>query len=127
MNKDNLNDLLMGAALVALAYALYRHHAPSQVRPMSATNQANFAGVPYSGNDPTRPAQGDSYDPAAPAAFMLVSDLLKGSVHDIVNNDQSSSYMPYVSDVVSQAVTDATNPGNVGPQDSIIRVPGALW
>jgi hypothetical protein len=126
MKKDEVHEIILGVALVALAYALLKHHKQNG-NGTGMNNVLNVDRSPLSGNDPTRPAQGQAYDPISPAAFVTVADLLRGSVHDIVNNDQSATAIPMVGDVVSQAVTDYTNPGGVGPQDSVIRVPGAYW
>lgn len=133
MKREDLHDILIGGVVVALAYAMWKHHkvtgngtGMNNVMGYN-TSPLNYDRSPASGRNPTRPAEGQPYDPISPAAFTTVADLLRGSVHDVVGNDQSATAIPMVSDVVQQAVSDATNPGGVGPQDSVIRVPGAYW
>jgi hypothetical protein len=126
MKRDDIHDLLIGAALVGLAYAFYRH---SKVAGAARSTAATAAGVPYSGTDPTKVNSGVSYDPANPGQALSLSDLLRGAVHDVLSTGSAYGGTASSSDIVGQAVTDAVNPNDVGGDvvDSVVRVPGALW
>ncbi|MGZ4837642.1 MAG: hypothetical protein ACXVZR_03770 [Terriglobales bacterium] len=72
MSKDEVHELLMGAALVALGYALYQHF---KTKPATAPMPAI-----------TTPAQAveNNYTTTGPSSpFTSLTDLLTGTVHDI--------------------------------------------
>lgn len=95
MNK-NAENLLMGAALAALAYALYRHY-----KPAGASTPAR----PFMVTNPLNPNIGVSYDSTNPGYVSSLSDLLAGAVHDI-NTGHATPDVATNSDIIGSAVSD---------------------
>lgn len=97
MNKEATQELMMGAVLVLLAYAAYRHFsqakppsiaAPTTPRPTTSggagggkTNMPNLA--------PTAPW---AQPAAAPSPFTSLANLLTGTTHDI-GGFQGTNYL----------------------------------
>jgi hypothetical protein len=102
MTKDDIQDLLVGAVVVALGYALWRHFKPAQ---------AVVAAPPA----PTGPRTGVTVGAPSPSAspFTSLTDLLSGAVHDI-GGYQGRNYLDEMADPVLQG------------RDSIV-VQEALW
>ena len=65
MNKDQIQELMLGAAVVALCYALYKHF-----RPDAPKKRAAGAGGP-------------AFAYGAPSPFTSMRDLLTGTVNDM--------------------------------------------
>lgn len=75
MSKEELNDLMMGAALVALGYALLQHFKqPAAALPA--------AGMPSPGGAAAA-AGGPAFAAGEPSPFTTINDLLTGTVHDL--------------------------------------------
>jgi hypothetical protein len=72
MTRDEINDLVLGAVVVVLGYALYKHFKAQQ--PAAAPSQQQIAIGEAAGN-------GNTTGPASP--FTTLQDLLTGTVHDI--------------------------------------------
>jgi hypothetical protein len=107
MSRDELQDVMLGAVVVALLYAFYKH--------------AKTAAAPvFSVNNPINPPTGTSYDPANPGAYIPLSSLLSGTVHDITTG-QTQNYAS-TADVTQQALQDIYNVPN-----SLVRVPDANY
>lgn len=97
MTKDDIQDLAVGAVLVVLAYAVYRHF-----KTAPAAAPAPRAGVAV-GEPP-------------PSPFTTLQDLLSGTVQDI----GSFGGRNYLNEIADPGLN-----GNQG-RDSIV-MPGALW
>lgn len=106
MKKEVIYDIAIGAAIVALGYALWQHF-------------KGGAPAAFSVSNPLNPAPGVSVNPANPGAFMTLADMLKGAVHDVVTGIDPNT-IPKTTDIFS-SVTGYTAP------DSVVKVPGALW
>jgi hypothetical protein len=109
MNQNQVQELIMGAALVALSYALYKHFKPGANKSPTSTP------APYSPLATTYgPTVGAPYDVNSPAGYMKLVDLLKGTVGDIGSyNGQNYLMTP-------------DDPWNNGGRDSVF-LPGAPW
>jgi hypothetical protein len=89
---------MMGAAVVALAYALYKHFKPGAAKAAPATAQ---------------PSGGAAFAYGAPSPFTTLADLLSGAVHDIGSFDGQN----YLGTIEAGPVVAGNGP----------RAPGALW
>lgn len=117
MNKDQLHELLMGVAVVALGYALYKHFKPAAKAPAGAP-APSVVRVPTAIN----PSQGIAYNPANPGQYISINDLLAGTVHDLATTPGGTAgYIPSTDEQIS-AVTGYDTSGN----DSIVK-PDAWW
>lgn len=72
--------------------------------------------------NPINPLQGTSYNPANPGAYIPNSQLINGTIHDIMTGNQSSYFQPTIS-----AITDSVLTGGQKPQQTVIKNPGAWW
>jgi hypothetical protein len=119
MSKEEMHEILLGVAVVALAYAFMKHAKAVPKVPAVFANKS-----------PIYAAPGTPYDPANPAQFVTVKDLLNGSVHDIITGDTSSSAIPTVNDIIGSTIdsgpTYNEQRGFVS-QDSVVRNPNAYW
>lgn len=120
MTRDNIHDLMMGAVAVALVYALYKHM-------QSASQTAQTFAV----NNPIKPAQGTSYNPANPGAYISLASLLNGAVSDFNSGGSGNisgidSTIPTISQL-NTSVLDATYGGALPATTSVVQVPGAYW
>jgi len=70
MTRDDMHDLALGAALVILGYALYKHFQAGQPLPASTSNAVGAVENNYTTSGPTSP-------------YTSLTDLLSGTVHDI--------------------------------------------
>lgn len=70
MTRDDMHDLALGAALVILGYALYKHFQAGQPLPASTANAVKAVENNYTTSGPTSP-------------YTSLTDLLSGTVHDI--------------------------------------------
>lgn len=81
MKRDDMNDILMGVAVVALGYALYRAFKPA------AAPAPRNAGVVGPGAQTQMPVYQGPQQQQAPAytgsPFTALTDLFTGAVHDI--------------------------------------------
>ncbi len=103
MNKDQINELLMGAAVVALAYALYKHFKPG----------ANAAASPAPAVAPAQVGGGAAFAYGEPSPFTTLTDLLSGTVHDIGGFNGEN----YLADMEASTAASGNGP----------RRAGALW
>lgn len=76
MSKEQINELLMGAAAVALAYALYKHFKPGAATAKVSTKSATAAGA-------SAAAGGAAFAYGEPSPFTSMQNLLTGSVNDM--------------------------------------------
>lgn len=106
MNKDQVQELMLGAVVAVLAYALYKHFkAPAAGQPST----------PY-GQKPMGFAVGEPTAQSRPNPFTNLNDLLTGAVHDI-GGYQGQDYLATMGDPLIY--------GNNG-QDSIVKA-GGYW
>lgn len=103
MTKDQVQELMMGAALVALGYALWQHF-KRPASPAAATSQAAAQ----------QQAGGAEFAYGEPSPFTTLQDLLSGAVHDIGSWNGEN----YLADLEAAPATA----GGAGP-----RVPGGYW
>ena len=87
MSKEQTQELMMGAVLVVLAYALYRHFKPSKVASKAPATAGIMPG------EPAPKSYGDYT--GSPITSML--DLLAGTVTDI-GAYQGKNYLDDISD-----------------------------
>lgn len=115
MNKEQIQELMMGAAIVALAYALWQHFkkAPNGTAGLPATGSgaALNTGVPF--------------DTANPGQLIRLSDLLAGTVHDIATGDTAGESTATVGEI-NQSVLDEAY-GIDSTATSVVKQPGAYW
>jgi putative effector of murein hydrolase len=102
MNKDQLQELLMGAAVVALGYALYKHLKPATAAAPRPATPATTAAAPG-----------------------LLSGLLNGTLTGLANDsagyfNSMGNYQSTDDQIAAAAGVDTS--GN----DSIVK-PGAWW
>jgi hypothetical protein len=115
MNKETLYDLAMGVALVALSYALWQHFKTgATATPGTFTNM-----------DPTKPDNGLGYDPYNPGEFISLTDLLKGTVADVIHNQTAGDAIPTTTDLIGSATADYY--GTDYQPTTAPYKPGALW
>lgn len=110
MSKEQIQELMMGAALVALGYALYTHFK----KPGGVTTTPKTTPAPYSPLTTMGTVQTSPYNSASVAGFMKLSEMLTGTTVD-VGAYQGQQYLATPDD-----------PYNNGGNDSIV-LPGALW
>lgn len=84
MSKDEMHDLALGAALVILGYALYKHFKAGQPLPASTAAAVNAVENNYTTSGPASP-------------FTSLTDLLTGTVHDI-GGYQGHNYLAELED-----------------------------
>jgi hypothetical protein len=84
MTRDDIHDLALGAALVILGYALYKHFQSGQPLPASTANAVTDVENNYTTSGPTSP-------------FTSLTDLLSGTVHDI-GGYQGQNYLAGLED-----------------------------
>lgn len=101
MNKDQIQELMMGVAVVALGYALYKHFKPGAA---VATKAAAVS---------TASAGGPAFAYGASSPFTSMKDLLTGTVHDFGEYQGEN----YLADMESSAPVYGNGP----------RVPGGYW
>jgi len=81
MNKEATQELMMGAVLVLLAYAAYRHFTANNAPPTAGEPAAPRQGIassllPSTTKRPTTQAR-------MPSPYTSLTDLLSGTTHDI--------------------------------------------
>lgn len=109
MNKDELHELLLGVALVALAYAVYKHMNTAAPASLPATSVK----LPTAIN----PSQGVAYNPANPGAYITIDNLLAGTVHDLATTPGGTAgYIPSTDDQIAAVAGVAPSPA----RDSIV-------
>lgn len=74
MSRDDVNDLILGAVVVVLGYALYKHFKVQAPAASSTPTQMGIAVGEVTGNATTS-------GPTSP--YTSIKDLLSGAVHDI--------------------------------------------
>jgi hypothetical protein len=114
MTKDQVQECVMGAAVVLLIYAVVSH-----------ARQTAAATPAFAVNNPFNPPQGQSFDPTNPGAYIPLGSLLNGTVNDIYSGGTQT--VATTGDIVQQAALDyyqVPNNGKISP-DSVVRVPGA--
>ena len=90
MSKEATQELLMGAVMVLLAYAAYRHFKPA---PAKAPAQAKMA-QPSQGFAAGEPSPSSTY---TGSPYTSLTDLLTGTTHDI-GEFQGRNYLNEISD-----------------------------
>lgn len=72
---------------------------------------------------PFIPDEGQSYNPANPGAYIPLSELINGTIHDYYSSDKSSYRIP-----TNEQLFTIDGPLDSAKKTvSIIRLPGALW
>lgn len=125
MNKDDIQDVLVGLAVVALGYALFKHFKPGAV---GAGMVIAAPAAPYAASYPLATNNGVPYDTANPGQFIRLADLLRGTVHDIVTGDTRGN-TPSTIYEIGQSAIEQQYPGSTTPYrngDSVIRT-DAYW
>lgn len=74
MTREEINDLVLGAVVVVLGYALYQHFKAQQPAAGAAPTRASVAVGEAAGNANTSGLN---------SPFTTLQDLLTGTVHDI--------------------------------------------
>lgn len=90
MNKETTQELMMGAVLVMLVYAAYKHFMPAPAK--VATKTAQPSGQAGQGVAIGEPA------PYTGSPFTMLQDLLSGTTHDI-GSFQGKNYLNDISEV----------------------------
>nr|DAD55503.1 MAG TPA: hypothetical protein [Corticoviridae sp.] len=127
MTKDKIYDVALGVAAVVLLYAVVRKKMP---RASGGTGGGNSGGSVFSTWNPFNPDPGITYDPANPAQFISLSDLIKGTVNDFFTGNSGTQY-PWLSDIKQQAVEDyygnTTSGNSARDNGSVVFKPGTYW
>lgn len=126
MKKEDIEDILVGLAVVALGYALYKTFRPGGAAAAGMVIAAPSA--PFAASYPLATNSGVPYDTANPGAFIRLADLMRGTVHDIVNGDTSGN-TPATIYEIGQSAIEQQYPGSTTPYrngDSVIRT-DAYW
>lgn len=127
MNKEQIQELAMGAALVALGYALWTRFKPA-AGAGSKTMAPIFTKAPTLQNP--FPYQNEGYDPANPGAFVSLTDLIKGTISDISTGYDNFSYQASGSEILSSIMGDAPTysqqRGDTGA-GSVVRINNGEW
>jgi hypothetical protein len=99
MNKEQLHEMLLGLALVALGYAIYQH-----TKKASKQTQLKAPSV-------VAPSQGIAYNPANPGAYITLDNLIAGTVHDLATTPGGTAgYIPSTDDQINLAAGVAPSP-----------------
>ncbi len=101
MKKDEIQDVIMGIAVVALGYALYTKFKGGGVSKYAAAQGGQYAGVPT--NPTYAPGFGAPYNPDTVAGSMGLAALLAGTVGDI----GAYNGVNYVDDLQDAAIAGA--------------------
>lgn len=118
MNKEQMQELMMGVALVALAYALYQHFKANGTIKTRAPGQ-------LASGDPTRPDAGYGYDPYNPGDFIKWADLLKGTVADVITGQTAGFDIPTTKDLFGTLIAEQN--GTTYQPTAAPYKEGALW
>lgn len=123
MTKDKMYDLALGVAAVVLIYAVMGTRKTASVNPATG-------GSVFGTWNPLNPNNGTPYDPANPAKFISLSDLMKGSINDFFTGN-AGTQVPMLNDIKNQAISDYygnTSSGNKARDNgSVVFLPGTYW
>lgn len=123
MKKAMLYNVAIGAAAVALAYALMRG------RTGGKTGAAGGRSV-FGTWNPLNPDSGTAYNPADPALIIPLGDLIKGTVNEFYNGGVNTE-IPLLADIRNGAISDFygnTSSGNTARDNgSVVFKPGTYW
>ncbi|GGI16887.1 hypothetical protein GCM10008066_06210 [Oxalicibacterium faecigallinarum] len=72
--------------------------------------------------NPINPLAGTSYDPANPGAYIPNSQLINGTIHDVLTGNNSSYQTPTIS-----AITDSVLTGGANQNRPVMANPNAWW
>lgn len=98
MNKDQIQELMLGVAVVALGYALYKHFKPG-AKVAAPVSVAKAGGAAFAAGEPS--------------PFTSMKDLLTGAVSDFGAYDGNN----YLADIEAAAPVYGNGP----------RVAGGYW
>jgi hypothetical protein len=117
MTRDDIHDLIIGAAVVALGYALYQHF-----KDRKAATPGAFAKI-----DPMNVDHGFGYDPMNPSDYISLADLLRGTVADSIYpaGAAAATRMPTTADLFGTVVAEQYGT-DYEPQTGPYKA-GALW
>jgi hypothetical protein len=121
MNKDQVQEIMLGVTAVVLAYAVWKHMKPA------ATITPAFKAA-----SPIAPSQGTAYNPANPGALASgLTNLLAGTVHDLMGGSTSSAAIPTTTDIIDSSLGNVPNysdiNGNDNPDSSVFVNTGEWW
>lgn len=120
MNKEQTQEIAMGAALVALAYALWKHFKPGATakKTLDQFTQLPTVQTPF-------PYENQGYDQTNPGGFVSIADLLKGVISDKSAGVDSFGYIPTNAEIASSVMGDPAPYGN--GVDSVVKVDNGEW
>jgi hypothetical protein len=104
MNKDQVQDLILGVALVALGYAVWQHF-----KDKLPARSSNAAPATFTTNNPTKPDHGFGYDPYAPAEFLTVAELTRGTIADWFSGTKAALEIPTVDGLIAAETQEFYN------------------
>lgn len=122
MKKAMLYNVAIGAAAVALVYAMTRGR--------TSTTKASGGRSVFSTWNPFNPDSGAAYNPADPALVIPLADLIKGTVSEFYNGGVNTE-IPTLADIKNGAISDFygnTSSGNTARDNgSVVFKPGTYW
>lgn len=123
MKKAMLYNVAIGAAAVALVYALARGRTTGT--PSSSGSRSVFSTW-----NPFSPDSGAAYNPADPSLVIPLADLIKGTISEFYNGGVNTE-VPMLSDIKNQAISDYygnISSGNTARDNgSVVFKPGTYW